>query len=210
LILFWLGVKHFRSEFGFFIGRGVVEIADAARISAAVFKTTERLDGGVELVLEAGEIAAEEVDAVARVGGGFPCGGEYSDIVDVVEGVESGCEMDGHFNVEEGGLHEGESFEAPLDVGDLADEAEFDFRGGAEVVDPGFEVFVVAVFGLMVEDGVDAGSEAVFEGGAGGAELAGIGDGAFRSGSVDAGLFGAGELRFGRFRSGFGRSGGLG
>ena len=104
-------------------------------------------------------------------------------------------------------LHHGEALEAPLEVGDLVDEAEFDTVGWAEVVDPGVEVLGVALFGFVVEDGVDGGGESMFEGVLGGCGFAFWGGWALGFGSVDAGLLGAGEF-FGDVDTGFRWGGG--
>ena len=180
-----------------------MEIRVVAAVIGAFFELEEIAEGGVELVLEGGEVAAEEVEgAGGGSGGGDPGLGEGGEFAGAFGGLGEGVEAGGvgELVVEEGGFDDGETFFAPVDLGELLDEAEGEESLGAEFIDEGladgFEFGVV----FDVEDGVFGGGESVFEGVAGGVFEAFGGGGAFGFFSVEAGAFGAGEylgLRFG-------------
>lgn len=102
----------------------------------------------------------------------------------------------GHVVVHEGGFDVDEAAEAPVGGGDEFDE--FGLLGGGGLVfgvEVGAEGFVgVATVGWEDDD---VGEEAVFEGVKRGFLFAFGGGGALGFGSVEAGLFGFGELRHG-------------
>ena len=154
-------------------------IANIAGVFAGTFKLMEVFEGAVELALESGEITAEEVESGAGIGGSFPGGAEGSDVVHGFELPLGGVRMDGHLDIEKRGFHHGETFEAPIDIGDLLDEAKLGFSGGAEVVEPSLFDFEAEVLGFIGEHGVDGGGESVFESVAGGLGLAFEGVGSF-------------------------------
>ena len=83
---------------------------------------------------------------------------------------------------------------APSDAGDLVDEGFLHVGFWEEGCADAYEVLVEGGFVFDGEDDVDDGGEAVGEGILAGAGFACDGGGAFGVGSVDAGLFGAGEF----------------
>ena len=151
----------------------------------------------------AGEAAGFEFFEIGDAGGLFPGFDDESDAVDFLEIVENCFGVDADGDIEQAGFHHGEAFEAPIEVGDFLDEAEFGFGGGAEVVDEGVADFLVLSGILVGEEGVFGGCESVADGGFGGLFLAFGGDGSVGLGSVQAGGLLLG-LRAGRLGDRFG------
>ena len=143
---FGVGFAFHGVEGGPGVGFGVVLAAG----EAAGFELFEVGEGGVELVLKSGNVAAQEFLAVVGAGGPAPGCDDEADVVDFFEFLEDFFGVDAARHVEEGGVHHGEAFETPVEVGDLFDEAGFGFRCGSEVVEEGVDDFFVlgGVFGF--------------------------------------------------------------
>ena len=202
-----MGCCDSRGEQGFEHGRLVGESAFLINIASALnageavlFEVAEVLERGVELCLESAHVAAEQVGAMAGGAGFFPCLDDEADAVDAFKAGGDFFDVDFRTDIEKAGFHHDEAFEAPIEIGNLFDEAHFGLVGGAQGVDEGVVDFIVFGGGFGGEEGVDVGSESVADGGAGGVPLALGGGGSFRFAAVDAGLVGlfvAGLLLFG-------------
>ena len=109
-------------ELGALVGWEESGVADAAGVEAGAFEVTEVFEHGVELVLEGGAVAAEEVGSMREAGGALPCFSEKADFADLFP-----AEVDAEGDFEEGGFHHHEALEAPVDNGEFFDEADLGF-----------------------------------------------------------------------------------
>ena len=101
---------------------------------------------------------------VEALGGGFgfrPGEGDDADAVDLVEAPFDVLDADTGGDVKERSFHHGEALDAPVQVGDLFDEAQFGFGCGAEVGDEGVADFVIFGGYFGFEEGVFVGAEAM-------------------------------------------------
>ena len=175
----------------------VGEIAIAEAGGLLFFEFMEVVEGGVELMLEGGGVAAEEIDGTAVDGGGDPAADEGADFVGSLGGFGERVESIGGFAdlvVEVGGVDEVEAVEGPLEVGELFDEGEGEDGFGPEFVDSGCLKGEEFLRVFDIEDSVFEGGEAVFEGSSGADVFAVFGDWALGFGAVDASLVAAVEF----------------
>ena len=102
------------------------------------------------------------------------------------------CLLKVGLGVKEGGFERDEAGLAPGDGGELVDEGSFGVVGGLVAAVEFSDVGGEGGFVFDVEDDVDDGGEAVFEGVGAGVGFSGFRYWTFGFGAVDAGLFGVG------------------
>src|SRR6266704_4413366 len=94
-------------------------------------------------MIKGGRIAAEQIDTAATGVVFEPTNDDDADAVHAGVVLADLVEAEVRAEVDQGGIHHGEAFDAPVEAGDLFDEAEFAFGGGAELVDEGGADFIV-------------------------------------------------------------------
>ena len=120
----------------------------------------EGVENFLIFAVEAGLVAIEEREGGVGAGQRFEREGEAVDVVDFDELLVDALFVDGPLVFEQRGLDGGVTGESPICRGELADEIEFGFVLGLEVVEVVMEFGLVFAGGFIGEDD-GAGAESV-------------------------------------------------